>query len=65
MTEDRPHCGRVHCTDITPQSFNTPACKCDGGGGSGDDNDINGCPKTSPKKFPYFIPWASVGRAWH
>ncbi len=40
------------------------ACKCDSGS-SGDDNDINGCPKTSPKKFPYFVPWASVGRAWH
>lgn len=40
------------------------ACKCDGGS-SGDDNDINGCPKTSPKKFPYFVPWASAGRAWH
>jgi len=41
-----------------------PPCKCDGGT-SGDDNDINWCPKTSPKKFPYFVPWASVGRAWH
>lgn len=35
------------------------------GGRSGDDNDINGCPKTSTRTFPYFVPWASVGGAWH
>lgn len=38
------------------------ACKWDGGS-CGDDNEINGCPKTSPKKFSYFVPGASVGRA--
>lgn len=38
------------------------ACKCDGGR-SGDDNNVNGCPKTFAKEYAYFVPWASVGRA--
>lgn len=77
VTSDVPHSPRSHIQLILTYEdfpYSVPilflkalahhplACKWDGGS-CGDGNEINGCSKT-PKKFPYFVPRASVGRAW-